>query len=278
MIEITPTWPSGPAPATPRTRRPAPALPAFGLTHAGLCRAGNEDAFLVAPELGVAAVADGVAGSAGGAVASTLAIAAVRDSFQRETTRALLSAARPDHLVDVPLALRDAAREAHRRIRDEAKVTGFDAMATTLSILLFAAGHAFVLSIGDSRVHRLRGGTLEQLTEDHTALQEWLDRHGAPPAAAAEQLGHMITRAVSARQESIRPDIWVEPAQPGDLFLLSTDGLTNVVAEEAIRDILSAASDLEAAARALIDAALAAGGPDNVTAALYRCGTPSGDR
>lgn len=279
MTEITPTWPSLPAPRTTWTPGATRATGGVGVTHPGFCRPANEDAFLVAPELGIAAVADGVASSAGGAVASTLVIAAVRDFFERETTGRRLSAARPDHLNDIPLLLLAAANEGHRRIQEEAVVTGLLTMATTLSILLLAAEHAFVLHVGDSRVHRLRGGVIEQVTDDHTALADWVNQHGPPPEMVKMQLGHIITRAVSASHEVVRPDIWVGPAQPGDLFVLSTDGLTNVVSEDVIRDFVLAEPDPEAAARQLIDAALAAGGPDNVTVVLFPYGAAaSGDR
>lgn len=241
---------------------------AFGATHPGRVRATNEDAVLVAPELGLAVVADGVATSGGGGIAAETVVTAVRDYFARGPIRDRLAATGPDDLAHVSQLLLAAAEEAHQRVREAARTSGFQNMGTTLAMVLLVAGHAFVMHAGDSRVHRLRKGTIEQITDDHTALNEWVARYGPPTDMVIARLEHVIVRAVSTRMAAVRPDLWVEPARPGDLFLLSTDGLTKVVPEEAIQDLVRGAPDLETAAHLLIDAALAAGGPDNVAVAL----------
>lgn len=268
--EATPTDPGtlvGNARAPHPGKRP---IEAFGATHAGLHRLVNEDAFLVAPHLGAVAVADGVGGSDGGEVASQVAIDTVAAVLRREVFRALVAVARPAHVRTVEQAMTDIAFEAQARIQARGWESGLSRMGTTLSAVLFAAGHAFVVYLGDSRVHRIRRGTIQQITTDHTLVQEYTNQYGPPPAELVARYGHIVTRALSAGRELVEPEVRTVPVQPGDLFLVSTDGLTNMVGEDTILDIVSRAGSLEVATEGLIDAALAAGGWDNITAVLAR--------
>lgn len=270
MADTTPTLAGVRSVRMPVTAPGTSRVAAFGATHPGHHRAGNEDAFIVAPELGLAVVADGVATSGGGAIAAQTVVTAMRDYFARGPIRDLLTAIGPNDLAQVSELLVAAADDAHHRVREVARTSGLENMGTTLAMVMLVAGHAFVMHAGDSRVHRFRGGRIEQITDDHTALNEWIARYGPPTEAVIARLEHVIVRAVSTRMAAVRPDLWVEPAERGDVFLLSTDGLTKVVPEHILQDIVCAAPDLEVATLSLVEAALAAGGPDNVTAALFR--------
>lgn len=265
MDDITPRSPGVERHASEaRSANPA----AYGATHPGRVREENEDAFVVAPDLGLVVVADGVGGAGGGKLAADVVVSTVHRFFARESTRSILRRARPASLVDVIPTLIAAAEEAHAELRRQASTSGFHQMATTLATVVVAADHAFAMHAGDSRVYRLRDGELERVTEDHTAIARWEQQYGTVPPLVAREMGHMILRAVSARMDTVRPDIWVEPAKPGDLYLVATDGLTRVVSDDAIARLVLGAPDLESAAHSLLNAALVEGGPDNITAAL----------
>jgi serine/threonine protein phosphatase PrpC len=143
-------------------------------------------------------------------------------------------------------------------------------MGTTLTALVvFPSGAYVVGQVGDSRAYRLRGGRLEQLTRDHTVVQEQVDRGLLTgEQARLHPLAHILTRALGAQPE-VHADLVTGTAQPGDLFLLASDGLSGMVSDEAIAEILLRERDsLDRAAAALVDAANREGGADNVTVVL----------
>ena len=238
---------------------------AAGGSDVGRLRKGNEDTLRMDADRGIFLVADGMGGHAAGEIASDLAAT---------TTEQTLTIA-----VDVGVAgggIATAIREAFLRsyaaivecCRSSPHTRG---MGTTLTACVLApngAGH--VGHIGDSRLYRLRGGTMQQVTRDHTWVQREVDAGRlSADAARTHPLSHIVTRVLS---EDIEPDVDLLelPVEPGDLLLLATDGLYNMVADEAIETILRADLPLPQLTNQLIDAAHAAGGADNVTVGLVR--------
>jgi PPM family protein phosphatase len=222
-----------------------------GLSHPGRRRRQNEDAFVVAPPL--FAVADGMGGAKAGEIASQLAAAAVREE---EGERA-----------DVGELIREANRRVWERARDDAAAAG---MGTTMTVALAADDHVTIGHVGDSRAYRLREGVLEQLTEDHSLVAE-LVRSGrlSPEEAESHPQRSVITRALGTAAD-VDVDTLTVDSQPGDVFMLCSDGLTTMVEDERIVDVVDDnRDDLERAAKQLIADANRSGGEDNVTVVFF---------
>lgn len=233
------------------------ALEAAGRTHQGLVRPGNEDSFVCGRW--VFAVADGVGGHPAGEVASPLALEPVAELDDR----ADLS----DH--DVGAALADAVQAGNRRVYEEGEANPErSGMGTTLTAAAIAGGQAHLAHVGDSRAYLLRPGAtgLHRLTVDHTPVEQaMLDGELSPEEAELHPMRHMLDRIVGAE-----PEVAVDVADPvaltaGDRLLLCSDGLTEAVSHDEIARLLAEAGDPETTADALVRAALAGGGPDNVT-------------
>lgn len=242
-------------------------------THPGLRRPQNEDSFCARPDLGLFLVADGMGGHAGGEVASRLAIEAI-ETFIAESTGPDIDTVWPFQY-DAALSLdanrlRTAFRLANRRLQDEvARQFLLRGMATTASGLLIGSdGAATAAHIGDSRIYRHRDQALLKLSQDHSWVEEQV-RAGVLDATAASQhpWRNVVTRAISGGDEPML-DLFPVPLQDGDRFLLCSDGLSVTVTEEALALALREESELGALADRLIDAANAAGGPDNITVLL----------
>lgn len=232
------------------------AFRSVGLSHVGLVREHNEDAWLARPEIGLWAVADGLGGHARGEVASAAIVTAL------ERLPAPVDA--PGHLRAVEAAL----TAAHAEIQAVGAGTG-EICASTVAALVAYDRHYAVLWAGDSRVYRLRAGCLERLTRDHSLVQELVDEGRLVPAEAdSHPMRNRITRAVGL-PGPLELDRAQGEVAAGDLFLLCTDGLTGLSDEATMQRLLAAdAEDLGAAA--LVRSALGAGGTDNVTVVLVQ--------
>jgi PPM family protein phosphatase len=218
----------------------------------GLLREGNEDSAYAGPRL--LAVADGMGGHAAGEVASALTINAMAD----------LDSSQPDS--DMLTELSSAVAHANARLQETILANpAIEGMGTTLTALLWSDGHAAVCHIGDSRGYLLREGELYQITHDHTLVQSLVDegRISADDVSTHPQRS-LLLRALDGRSVA-EPDLSAHDGQPGDRYLLCSDGLSGVVSDEVLRDVLSAIADPEAATRELIDLANQGGGPDNIT-------------
>jgi serine/threonine protein phosphatase PrpC len=227
----------------------------------GRVRQNNEDAALVRDDLGVFAVADGMGGHAAGEVASHLAI---------ETLAAcVLEADSGFGTAELGQAFERANRAILERSVTEPATRG---MGTTLSVLANNEEHQGVLlaHIGDSRLYRWRGGRLDRLTRDHTWVQEHIDAGVLTPEQARNHPFSSVLTRVLGTTDTAAPDIERIPVEAGDLFLLCSDGLTGMIEETTIAAILATGLTIEQAAQALIDAANAAGGADNITVVLVR--------
>jgi protein phosphatase len=233
---------------------------AAAVTDRGRKRPSNEDAFGYSIEHGVFIVCDGMGGAAAGEIASSLAV---------DETLRLLS----DRLdaETVPLAqaaeeVIDAVNEAiFSRAQRNYKLNG---MGTTLVVLVAQEDNIAVLNIGDSRCYRLRQGTFEQLTLDHSLVEEQV-RLGRMTRAEAlrSPLRNVITRAMGT-QRKVTPDIFPLKAEPGDRFLLCSDGLTRELSDPQIEALLVLDGPLEEQCARLVKAANKAGGNDNITCVL----------
>ena len=226
----------------------------FGVTHAGRVRQNNEDALLVGAgsDETLFAVADGIGGFEAGEVASSITIEVLKGMEPSEPFEA-------------------AIREANRRIlaaaKDDEKLSG---MGTTVVAIRFSGTQeepaAEVAHVGDSRAYLLRGGELRPITEDHSLVAELVRSGDLTRAQAAEHpQKNLITRALGA-EEDVEVDTTILPVQAGDRFVLCSDGLSDMVPEALISEILAdTPEDPEPPARRLLSAALDAGGTDNVT-------------
>jgi PPM family protein phosphatase len=225
-------------------------------TDTGRQRSENEDSFYVRPPVFV--VADGMGGAQAGEVASK----AAADAFDRD-----LPEAPPERV------LRETIEAANREIHDLARSDPSRAgMGTTITaaIVEAEAEEVGIGHVGDSRAYRLRDGRLEQLTRDHSLVEE-MRRKGQITDAQAEDHPQrsIITRALGPEPQ-VEVDVQTVPAAPGDVFLLCSDGLTTMVDEERIAGVLRKAASMKEAVRALVDAANKAGGRDNITALAFR--------
>lgn len=230
---------------------------AFVDTHVGL-RPKNEDWYRIAPEIGLFAVADGMGGYRGGELASRIAVSALDRFYRdhRETTGSSTA------LLSMDKAFRLANDEVRRRRQGT-----LAKMGSTLSALTIQRDHIVIGHIGDSRIYRLRGDRLQQLTSDHSLVSALRDA-GVSDMVIHSRFGHVLTRAIGVEGE-MTPDISVEAIEPGDLFLLCTDGLSDVLDDESIEQILRELPPSEATT-ALVEEALRRGGEDNITALLVK--------
>jgi PPM family protein phosphatase len=227
----------------------------FERTDTGRQRRGNEDAYFARSPL--FAVADGVGGAQAGEVASQIAVE-------------VLSQGVPEGGGSIEERLRARVEEANSRIAELARADERRAgMSTTLTLAYVGEDEVSVVHVGDSRLYRLRYGVFERLTDDHTLVDE-LVRSGKLTQQEADQHPQrsIITRALGS--EGIDPDSRTWPARGGDVYLICSDGLTGMVDEARVGELLQAAPSLSAAARTLIDAANDAGGRDNITVVLFR--------
>jgi len=219
----------------------------------GLLREGNEDSGYAGPRLLV--LADGMGGHAAGEVASSVAVAML----------ASLDDDSPGP--DILDRLSSAVQEANNHLRD--MVLGdpdLEGMGTTLTALLRAGSRFGLVHIGDSRCYLLRGDKLQQITKDHTFVQTLVD----DGRITAEEASHhpqrnVIVRALDGR-EDVDLDLSIREAKVGDRYLLCSDGLSDVLSEETLRDTLAGADSPDSAAEELVGLALRGGGPDNITA------------
>ncbi len=255
-------------------------LEAAASTSVGRRRKKNEDRYVVSTALNLFAVADGMGGHAAGEVASTLAVKSMA-AFLEDTARD------PDKTWPFPIErgrslaenrLVAAVRHANLSIYDEAtRDIRRRGMGTTVVALHASPVGLVVAHVGDSRAYRYRNEALLQVTEDHS-LFTMLEKSRA--ASVADAIGREHVRATDGKNVLLRavgaePTVAVDSqrldARSGDVFLLCSDGLHGVVADDEIRAILAGVPDLGRAASALVDAANEEGGPDNITVVLVRC-------
>ncbi len=239
-------------------------LDSYALSISGR-RANNEDAVCAQPELGLFIVADGMGGYEGGEVASALAVEAIHALVRRTagdadvtwpyTIDPLRSLTENEVIVATRLA-GDQIAARRRGVLGE--------MGSTVVVLRVTGDHAVIGHVGDSRIYRLRGGVLTQLTIDHSLVAQ-LEATGVTPDPGFAWR-HVVTRALGT--PTGEPEVQCAAIERGDVFLLCSDGLSEVLARDQIATLLAAPA--EPACRALVDAAYAAGSRDNISAVVVR--------
>lgn len=247
-------------------------------SHVGRVRKANEDAYGVFPELGFFVVADGLGGHQAGEIASRMAVDTLHDVLATTDDDDLTPVTDPRGRTSISgRRLVIAVEEANRRIREASRDPGRAGMGSTVAALLFddRYGVVAICHVGDSRVFRRRQHDVEQLTEDHTVVQQWV-REGrmAPADAQTSPHRHMITQALGT-QDLVRPALRLERPEPGDVYVLTSDGVHDLVSPDEIARVLDETrDDLDQACVQLVDLANQRGGRDNSTAVVVRYGTP----
>lgn len=248
-----------------------PRVPALELAvrcDVGRVRRSNQDTYRVDAERGILVVADGMGGHRAGEVASRIAADAVLerligldDSPEGDPAGALARLGR---------AVEEANAALFGAIAQSPELQG---MGTTLVAVVFSDGHVYHAHVGDSRLYRWRDGTLEPLTRDHSLVQSLLDRgvFASREQARAAGVGtHILTRGLGV-EKKLDVELGSHPVEPGDLYLLCTDGLTNMIDDPGLAELLGEhGHDVQWAAEQLLHLALTGGGVDNVTVVLAR--------
>ncbi|MBN8866097.1 MAG: Stp1/IreP family PP2C-type Ser/Thr phosphatase [Solirubrobacterales bacterium] len=229
-------------------------------TDVGRQRQANEDSYLARAPLFV--VADGMGGAQAGEVASLTAIQAFQAGLPDGGAEAAIERT-------IAVANRNIYDQAH----NDASLAG---MGTTITVAAVDSEveHVVIGHVGDSRAYRLRDGIIQRLTKDHSLVEE-MRRRGQITEEQAEDHPQrsIITRALGPEPE-VLADMQSVPADPGDIFLLCSDGLTTMISDDRIREILMGATSLDAAARTLVDEANRAGGRDNITVIVFQVEDP----
>jgi len=221
-------------------------------TDVGAVRELNEDAYLERPDLGLWLVADGMGGHFAGDVASQMVVSAM-DELEVPRTLSGFAAIIEQRLVETNTKLREYAE------REETHTIG-----STVVALLMYGEHAICMWAGDSRMYRLRGRELQQISQDHALVEELVERGVLTPEQAVDHPhGNLVTRAVGAADQ-LFIDVEIVPVQPGDLFILCSDGLEKEIVEEEV-SILARDGDSSLLSHALLERTLAYGARDNVT-------------
>jgi protein phosphatase len=244
------------------------------LSHKGMVRTHNEDAVFVDAAAGIAVLADGMGGYNAGEVASGIAVDTVSNGMLPElkSDRELSKVDIASGLTHAALLLQQKIAVANKGIYEAAQARPECAgMGTTLVSLVFCGNRVSIGHIGDSRCYRLRGDKFEQLTRDHSLLQEQIDGGQLTPEQARFSLNkNLVTRALGI--EAIVPaDIVEYRAEADDIYLLNSDGLTDMVEPAVVQSIIVKSRDnLTAAAKELVDTANQNGGRDNISVVLVR--------
>ena len=232
---------------------------AAALTDRGRKRSSNEDAYGISVERGVYVVCDGMGGAAAGEVASSLAV--------EEVMRLLTGDATAPCAAEAEQAICAANQTILDRSQNNPRLTG---MGTTLVALIAEERHAWILNVGDSRGYLLRQHHLQQITRDHSLVEEQVMMGRMNRLEAMHSpLRNVITRALGT-QAGVTPDIFEIEPEPGDLFMLCSDGLTRELSDSLIESLLSSDLPLEELCARLVNAANKAGGNDNITCLLVR--------
>ena len=235
---------------------------AAGRTHVGLQRAANEDSILLMPGVGLFAVADGMGGHRGGRVASQMVTG--------ELTRIATEIGRSLDGEELAEALVDINRKVHQTGQESAELFNMGSTCVAISVM---GGRVHLAHLGDSRAYLIRDGAIEQLTSDHRVIQPMLDRGEiSEDEARTHPMRNVLTRSVG-----VEADVAVTRAEmaiePGDRIVLCSDGLSDLVSPGQLLEVAGQHEEIEDLVTALIDAANAAGGHDNISVVVVEIGS-----
>jgi serine/threonine protein phosphatase PrpC len=246
---------------------------ATGETNIGMKRSHNEDSYMLVEEDHLYVVADGMGGHASGEVASQMAIDTLREFFRATSN---------DPEVTWPYKMDKSKGYEENRLITSIKLANlriFEAaqrdsklrgMGTTMVGIVVVEDGVLIAHVGDSRAYRWRGSKLEQITEDHSLLNDYIKMKRLTPEEIANfPHKNVIVRALGMK-ETVKVDLTLDKPHPGDIYLLCSDGLCGPASDQDMADILASTPDLKTAASKLIEKANAAGGPDNITVVLAK--------
>ncbi|CAN5195687.1 Stp1/IreP family PP2C-type Ser/Thr phosphatase [soil metagenome] len=242
-------------------------LELFSATDVGRARDNNEDSVAIDEAVALAVLADGMGGYNAGEVASQM----LTNFMRTELGRWLKEAGNSAGINDVRRAMDICADNANRAIFNAANTNPrYAGMGTTLVLGVFREEGLLLGHVGDSRAYRLRGGQLSQITRDHSLLQEQIDAGLLTPEEAAYSSNkNLVTRAVGV-EDTVMLELHLHEVQPGDVYLFCSDGLSDMLSDEMIAQLLINHPSLSEAAQALIDGANSMGGRDNIAIVLAR--------
>jgi serine/threonine protein phosphatase PrpC len=242
-------------------------------TDTGRARNNNEDSVAVDEPSSLIVLADGMGGYNAGEVASGMATSFIKTELGRWLQEASANASDTDVRRAMDICVDNANRAIFNAANSNPQYAG---MGTTLVVAVFREGRLLMGHVGDSRGYRLRGGRLQQITHDHSLLQEQIDAGLITAEQAAFSANkNLVTRAVGV-EDTVLLETHLHDMMPGDVYLLCSDGLSDMLDDESISQLLQACDSLEEAASALIDAANDAGGKDNISVILAKVGGAGG--
>jgi protein phosphatase len=243
-------------------------------TDPGLKRKHNEDYFFLIEKEQLFLVADGMGGHACGEVASKMAADVIRDFFERTSDEDATWPYKMDRQLSyLENRLVVGIKFANQRIFKAAqRDSGLKGMGTTVVIGQIAADRFHIAHVGDSRAYRIRGQGIQQITRDHSLLEDYKEARPAMSSEEEQNFPHknVITRALGMR-ESVQVDVGTQELEDGDIFLLCSDGLSGLIKDQLMHETMRRTDDLQQGVNDLIAAANAAGGHDNITVMALEC-------
>lgn len=246
------------------TAIPAPPFQWASVSDAGQIRKENEDAFFVSPELALLVVSDGMGGHRGGALASKIVTEDLPVMVEN-----MLANLKSESTRSVRTVFKKTIIEQSKQLRMEGESeSGYKEMGATLVMALLKKGRAYVGNLGDSRIYLMRKGKLSQITKDHSVVSELLDKGKIKPDEAEDHEAHGQLTHYIGMEEDVLPHVRTLALQKHDRLLLCTDGLTDMVSDKEIAEILNENPDLDKACKTLVKKANATGGHDNITVIL----------
>ena len=249
----------------------------FEALDTGRARTNNEDSVSLDTAVALAVLADGMGGYNAGEVASSMATSLIRTELGRWLREASGGATDTEVRRAMDICVDNANRAIFNAANSNPQYAG---MGTTLVVAVFRELRVLIGHVGDSRAYRLRAGRLQQITRDHSLLQEQIDAGLITPEQAAFSANkNLVTRAVGV-EDTVLLETHLHEVQPGDVFLMCSDGLSDMLDDASIAQMLQMHDSLAAAGTALVEAANDAGGKDNISLILVRAsgGSPSATR
>jgi len=245
----------------------------MGQTDVGSVRDHNEDAIASDEKIGLAVLADGMGGHRGGEMASAITVSTIMESVTNKLKKAKTGDVDEETGFSLEsVAVHDAVTLANKNVHDSSQANKqYEGMGTTVVVVLFYDNRFTVAHVGDSRLYRLRDGELEPITRDHSLMQELIDRGFYTPEQARNSLNkNLVTRAIGI-DAKVQIDIQEDIAMVDDIYLLCSDGVTDMIEDDLIKSImLENSNDLEKAAAEIIRSANEHGGKDNISALLAK--------
>jgi PPM family protein phosphatase len=244
-------------------------------TDPGLARDNNEDAVAFDPLTGLCILADGMGGYNAGEIASGMATAFIKSEMSRWLSQAGKNANSKEVKRAMEICVQNANHSIFNAANSNPQYTG---MGTTLVVGVFQADRLMLGHIGDSRCYRLRGDVFEQITKDHSLLQEQIDAGLITPEQALTSANkNLVTRALGV-EDAVLLDVTEHSVQAGDVYVMCSDGLSDMVRDHAIADVMQGHATLEQKSKLLINAANANGGRDNISVILAHAIESTGKR